>query len=335
MADFNQFGSATPPQSPNAQHCAQCEAMLADVIDGVLSPADQATFDLHVAGCPSCTAMLADARSGATWLEMLKPHRPEPSSLLLNRILAQTIGTVADTSNATALQSATVRPTTLLDPSAGVPVLHPAAVPATVSGNVLPFRQRLVNAFKLSSITHTFMQPRLAMTAAMAFFSIALTLNLTGVHLSDLRASDFKPSSIRRAFYETNARVVRTFDNMRVVYELDTRVRELQRNAENENPASPAPSQNDQAPSNQAPANQPSGNQPAQQPDGQKSKENPDKKQAPRPKSGTSRRENPQGRIEYVGSLSSGRGIPPAAAEQDFVSSSLSVFKYQQQGGLV
>ena len=305
--------------------------MLADVIDGVLSPADQAIFDLHVAGCPSCTAMLADARRGAAWLEMLKPHRPEPSSLLLNRILAQTIETNVATSTETALQPAAVRPTTLLD-DPGVPVLHPAAVPATVSGNVLPFRQRLVNAFKLGSITHTFMQPRLAMTAAMAFFSIALTLNLTGVHLSDLRASDFKPSSIRRTFYETNARVVRTFDNMRVVYELESRVRELQHNAENENPAPPAPSQNDQAPANQAPANQPSGDQ---QPDTQKPKENPDKKPAPRPKSGTSRRENPQGSIEFVGSLSSGRGIPPAAAEQDFVSSfSLSVFKHQQQGGL-
>ena len=62
MADHNQFGSATPPQSPDAQHCSQFEAMLADVLDGTLSAADQAVFDLHVAGCPSCTATLADAR---------------------------------------------------------------------------------------------------------------------------------------------------------------------------------------------------------------------------------------------------------------------------------
>ena len=32
-----------------------------------------------------------------------------------------------------------------------------------------------------------FAEPRLLMTAAMAFFSIALTLNLTGVRLTDLR----------------------------------------------------------------------------------------------------------------------------------------------------
>ena len=35
-------------------------------------------------------------------------------------------------------------------------------------------------------------QPRMAMTAAMAFFSLALTMNLTGIHLSDL-----KPGAIR------------------------------------------------------------------------------------------------------------------------------------------
>jgi hypothetical protein len=68
------------------------------------------------------------------------------------------------------------------------------------------------------------LQPRLAMTAAMAFFSIALTMNLTGVRLSQLRASDLKPSSILRSCYEAKAKVVRYSDNLRVVYELESRV---------------------------------------------------------------------------------------------------------------
>jgi hypothetical protein len=297
--------------------------MLTDVLDGTLSASDQTTFDLHVAGCPSCTSMLADARRGAAWLEMLKPHRPEPSADLLNRIFTQTIGvTAAPTS---AFESA--RQTTPLNVPAPTPAFNPAAATPVLDSAKLPFRQRLANAFRLESLRHTLMQPRLAMTAAMAFFSIALTLNLTGVHLSDLRASDFKPSSIKRTFYETNARVVRTFDNMRVVYELESRVRALQSNAQNENPVPPAPAQN-----NQAPASQPSSDQ---QPNGQKNQENPDnKKPAPRPKSGTSRRESPEGRLEYVGSLSSGHGIPPAAASQDFVSYSLSVIRREQQGEL-
>ncbi len=46
------------------------------------------------------------------------------------------------------------------------------------------------------------MQPRLMMTAAMAFFSIALTLNLTGfslanVHVTPLRLADLRPRAVR------------------------------------------------------------------------------------------------------------------------------------------
>ena len=341
MADFNQFGSATPQQSPGAQHCAQCEAMLADVLDGTLSAADQATFDLHVAGCPSCTAMLADARRGAALLDMLKPDRPEPSAFLLERILTQTSG-ITNKANETIILGTTDH---LRDPNAVLasPAWTPALNPQAPQAKILPFRQRVANAFRLESLRHTFMQPRMAMTAAMAFFSIALTLNLTGIHLGQFHASDLKPSSIKRTFYETNARVIRTFDNMRVVYELESRVHMLQSASDNETPASAPSNQTTPAPRTQ----QPSGDQsPSQKP--QKDPDNPDKKQAsPRPKSGTSRRESPEGRLQYVGFLYgapgqfqlagravfSGRGIPPAA-ENDFVVSASNAYK-QQQGGLV
>ena len=98
------------------------------------------------------------------------------------------------------------------------------AQPAFASAKVIPFRTRITNSFR--SLGQTMLQPRLAMTAAMAFFSIALTLNLTGVRLSDLRASDFKPSSIMRSASQAKASVVRNFDNLRVVYELESRVRD-------------------------------------------------------------------------------------------------------------
>ena len=80
------------------------------------------------------------------------------------------------------------------------------------------------------------MQPRLAMTAAMAFFSITLTLNLTGVHLSDLRAADLTPSNLKHSFYHANASVVRYYTNLRVVYELESRVNEIKRNDDDSSP---------------------------------------------------------------------------------------------------
>ena len=98
MADFSQFGSKKPgsPSGPgNSEHCAQCEAMLSDALDGTLSAADRATFDLHMIGCPGCATMLADAQRGAAWMEMLKSPRPEPPIALLERIIAQTSGKTA------------------------------------------------------------------------------------------------------------------------------------------------------------------------------------------------------------------------------------------------
>jgi hypothetical protein len=77
------------------------------------------------------------------------------------------------------------------------------------------------------------LEPRLMMTAAMAFFSIALTLNLTGIKFTQLRAEDFQPSRMRanltRTFYSTNEQVTKYYENLRVVYEMESRVRELRR----------------------------------------------------------------------------------------------------------
>jgi anti-sigma factor RsiW len=83
--------------------------MLSDALDGTLSAADQATFDLHMVGCPNCATMLADAQRGAAWMEMLKSPRPEPPIALLERILAETSGKAA---TFTASTQPTTRPVT-------------------------------------------------------------------------------------------------------------------------------------------------------------------------------------------------------------------------------
>jgi hypothetical protein len=81
-----------------------------------------------------------------------------------------------------------------------------------------------------------FAQPRLLMTAAMAFFSIALTLNLTDVRLSSLRLSDLRPSSVRsfmeRRLTMASTPIIRYYDHLRFVYEVESRMRELRRTTE-------------------------------------------------------------------------------------------------------
>jgi len=306
VADNRQFGSPKVPQfgdrSPGAQTsgqpggCAECEANLADALDGTLTPAAQASFDAHMAVCPACAQRLADARRGAAWLELLRDPRPEPPAHLLERILSQTTGaqtTGRQTAGSPAaaelqLPGAVVAP--IPAPLYGGAAPLPAGYAPAVLGKLIPFRSRFTSAVRASSFGQIMLQPRLAMTAAMAFFSIALTMDLTGVRLQDLHASDLRPGSLKRDFYSANARVVQYYEGLRVVYELESRVHDLQSASDNDAPAgapagvqtAPPASPNQPAaqpgPANPKPAPPADGSQPAR------------KKAAPSP--GSSRRED-------------------------------------------
>src|SRR6185437_4541127 len=65
---------------------------------------------------------------------------------------------------------------------------------------------------------------------AMAFFSLALTLNLLGVRVSQI---DWHPTALRKSvvleYTQIEARVQRYYDNMRLVVELESRVRGLKK----------------------------------------------------------------------------------------------------------
>jgi hypothetical protein len=314
VADSRQFGSpkilqfgdnkTTGNQPGDSGHCAQCEAMLADALDGTLSATDQEFFDLHMAHCSPCAQGLADARRGAAFLEMLRTPAPEPPADLLERILSLTSG--AQTSGVPAtIQHAGA---TLAHPQQGVPAMAPGYAATETSaayGNVIPFRRRFVTAVRTSSFGHLMLQPRLAMTAAMAFFSIALTMNLTGIHPTSLRVSDLKPSSLRRGFYGGKMRVVQYYDNLRVVYELESRVHDLQSAQDADAAAATqtaAPASTAQ-PANPAPAAQPGPNDKKAAP--------PDSKQQhskPAPSPGSSRREDPTQRRRYVAYIYDGTG---------------------------
>lgn len=311
MTEFNQinqFGSLKPVQTSDPEGCAACEAMLTDVIDGTLSAEEQTVLDLHVAGCPNCREMLADAQRGAAWLEVLRDHRPQPSADLLGRILAQTSGSEAGTalgfSQGTAMVPASGGSALMF--ASGTSSVGTAGsglagyAPGQSTAKVIPFSRRL--AERIRPWGHALLQPRLAMTAAMAFFSVALTLDLTGVRLRDLRASDLKPSSLRRSFYSANAHVARYCDNLRAVYELESRVHDLQRSSEEDTRRTQAPATTQ----NGTETDNGSGSGAAQP---VAPKDGPDKKQQapPRRSPGTSLRE-PLGTRQQVVAMS--RGVP-------------------------
>jgi anti-sigma factor RsiW len=205
--------------------CAVCETMLPEAVDGMLSEAEQSAFDKHVAGCVECARELAEAKRGAAWLSMLKSQAPEPPAGLLAKILAETTGVV--------------QPSTVSAPVSSIPTRQPAFVPAAAKphpgfdGQWAAFRKVWSNLLPTENVRAIF-QPRLAMTAAMAFFSIALTLNMTGVRLRDLRASNFTPSALKRTVADMDASATRTFQNNRAVYQVESRLSELRNDDEND-----------------------------------------------------------------------------------------------------
>jgi|GEM_PF-221494 hypothetical protein len=195
---------------PNSPACGQWETLLSDALDGLLKPEDEATFSQHMAGCAACAALFEEARRGREWLEFLSPE-PEVPEGLLDKILAST--------------------------GPGQAAGHSLV---TTSGEALPVLPAWQQPGLVARVRR-FAEPRLMMTAAMAFFSIALTLNLTGVRLTGLKLSDLRPSSIRsfmeRRLTLASTPIIRYYDHLRLVYEVQSRVRELRRNSEGENAA--------------------------------------------------------------------------------------------------
>jgi hypothetical protein len=208
--------SANIPTSPA---CGQWETLLTDALDGLLQAEDQTFFSEHMATCPYCTELYEDAKRGREWLDFLETA-PEMPDGLMEKILAQT-GPGVDPGQ-----------------TAGFGIFGGQIQAATAGGVMAYPGSRLgPQAWQkpgFMGFVRRFAEPRLMMTAAMAFFSIFLTLNLTGVKLKDL---NLRPQAVRsymeRQIAVVSTPVVRYYDHLRLVYEVQTRMKELRRSTEN------------------------------------------------------------------------------------------------------
>jgi hypothetical protein len=254
---------------PSSPACGQWETLLAEALDGLLKPEDEATFTVHMALCPACAALFEEARRGREWLGFLSLE-PEVPVGLLDKILAQTgPGQVAGYG--------------LVTGGGKVLPMRPVSLPAWQRPGFMGFVRR-------------FAEPRLMMTVAMAFFSIALTINLTGVRLSTLRLSNLKPTAVRsfmeRRLTMASTPLIRYYDHMRLIYEVQTTMRELRQTTQGEGEEDRR-KQQESAPG--------------------------ESKQAPAGKGGGSRVDPPQ----QSGTPGIGPGEGPALIDSDFLESSL------------
>lgn len=70
--------------------CEQTEARLSDYLDGLLQPAEQTAFDLHVNACERCTPLVAGVSHVLGTLHTLAQVEPPPQ--LFDSILTATLG---------------------------------------------------------------------------------------------------------------------------------------------------------------------------------------------------------------------------------------------------
>jgi len=197
-----------PEETTHGMHCSEFEALLSEAIEGKLTGTRKETFEAHRRTCTVCGPLFAEVQSGWQWLRSLEPV--EPPAHLVHNILAATTG----------ISSTRVLATT---PETGI----------------TPLAERVREWWDsfFAPVFAFVRQPRFVMSFGMIFFSLSLILNTAGVKPADMARIDLRPKALRHAYNDAQIWVVKYYDNIRFVYEIESKVREIKRAAQ---PAEPA-----------------------------------------------------------------------------------------------
>ena len=213
MPDETKHGTPTPDGQNRAGRgpqfeCTEFESLLTDALEGQLSGARKESFEVHRRTCAVCGPMFGEVKAGRQWLRSLE--QVEPPVHLVHNILVATSGVVS----------------TRRVPSA--------------AERAIPFGERVREWWDswLAPVTAFARQPRFVMSFGMIFFSFSLALSAAGFKASDLAKIDLRPAALRHTYNEAQIRVVKYYDNIRFVYEIESKVRELKRAT---TPAEPGP----------------------------------------------------------------------------------------------
>lgn len=168
--------------------CAEFELVLCEYIDGTLTAAERAAMDAHQAGCAACTELASDCAAAVGFME--RAANVEPPAALVTKILHQ------------------------------APSRQPIAVKAKSA-----FGQLMARLFE------PILRPRLVMGMAMTILSFAMLGRFAGIEARQLRATDLHPVKVWEAaedrVHRSWNRVVKYYESLRIVYEVQSMLRDL------------------------------------------------------------------------------------------------------------
>jgi hypothetical protein len=191
MAHHSQYGNSGTGGG-NPVDCSTFEDLLFDALDGTLNAAKQPEFRRHATECATCAPMFANVEKGYLALHSLA--EVEPPDHLLHNIMARTA--YADS---------------------GVAVRIPGSPQQTgwwarLRGGAL----------------RPVLQPRFAMSAGMALFSLTLILNVAGITRQDLK--EIRPATAMVKLNEVEGKILKYYENLRAVYLFESFMRDVKQN---------------------------------------------------------------------------------------------------------
>ena len=167
--------------------CAELEILLADYVDGTIRGEEKSAFESHLAGCSACSELAKDVAGATAFLERVAVV--EPPAELLTRILHQ----IPQGRQRTADRPAWWR--------------------------------KLFGGW-IESV----LQPRYAMGMAMTILSFSMLARFTGIEPRQLNPQDLDPVKIWQSIDDRSHRIwdraVKYYDNLRLVIEVQSQLKE-------------------------------------------------------------------------------------------------------------
>jgi hypothetical protein len=184
-------------------NCPEFESILADYLDGTLSKTERAAIELHAAECAACGTFKAEVTNGVALLGTMQAIEAPPE--LITRIAFQTpVGRVRDAYE----------------------------------------RQTLWSRFAMKWLQPV-LQPRFVMGAAMMVLSFTMLERCTGTRVERIQSADLNPvrvwGGMEMKTVRMKDRMLKYYENLRVVYEVEARLRDLQRQQDDSDKAAQTP----------------------------------------------------------------------------------------------